>query len=381
VAALLMLMALISLSLQAQHLGLLWVAVEGATLATVPLLHFNATPRAFEATWKYLLVGGTGVALSLLGSFFLGYASLHSPAGGVLTFSGLTAAGSELSQPWVLSAWVLLLAGYGTKMGLAPMHTWKPDAYGEAPGMVGALLAGGVTTVAFVALLRVRVIVESAGLGQMAAITLGMLGLFSMAVAALFLLGTPDYKRMLAYSSVEHMGMLSVGAALGAPGIGAALFHVWSNSLSKGALFLSAGNLQRAVGARSTDKVAGMAWITPASARLFIAGMFAVTACPPFAPFFSELRIVKAALQEQQYLIATTFLVCMLLAFLGITRLVFAITDGRPKPSMKVSLAGEHRGTLLPPFLLLVASLCLGLFTPKFLQEIWEAAARTLSTF
>jgi hydrogenase-4 component F len=112
----------------------------------VPLLHFNGTPRAFEATWKYLLVGGTGIALSLLGSFCLGYASLHGGGSGDLTFTALTAQGAGLSRPWVLTAWVLLLVGYGTKMGLAPMHTWKPDAYGEAPGIVGAMLAGGVTT-------------------------------------------------------------------------------------------------------------------------------------------------------------------------------------------------------------------------------------------
>ena len=128
----------------------------------MPLLHFNGTPRAFEATWKYLLVGGTGIALSLLGSFCLGYASLHGGGGGDLTFVALTSQGTSLSRPWVLTAWVLLLVGYGTKMGLAPMHTWKPDAYGEAPGIVGAILAGGVTTVAFTAILRVRAVIGAA---------------------------------------------------------------------------------------------------------------------------------------------------------------------------------------------------------------------------
>ena len=143
---------------------------------------------------------------------------------------------------------MLLLVGYGTKMGLAPMHTWKPDAYGEAPGIVGAILAGGVTTVAFTAILRVRAVVGAAGEGAIADRTLLVIGLFSMLVAALFLLGTRDFKRMLAYSSVEHMGILSIGAALGGAGVAAALFHVWSNGLTKGALFLSAGNIRRAAG-------------------------------------------------------------------------------------------------------------------------------------
>src|SRR5665213_3400853 len=233
VASLLAILGLLSAGHQARHLGLLWITTEAVTLAAVPLLHFNNTPRAFEATWKYLLVGGTGIALSLLGSFCLGYASLHGGGVGDLTFTALTAQGAALSRPWVLTAWVLILVGYGTKMGLAPMHTWKPDAYGEAPGIVGAIMAGGVTTVAFTAILRVRSVVAAAGAGPMADRTLLAIGLFSMLVAALFLLGTRNYKRMLAYSSVEHMGILCVGAAMGSAGVAAALFHVWSNALTK----------------------------------------------------------------------------------------------------------------------------------------------------
>ncbi|HUK84117.1 MAG TPA: proton-conducting transporter membrane subunit, partial [Verrucomicrobiae bacterium] len=208
VACLMAVLGILSAGHQARHLGLLWIATEAVTLAAVPLLHFNGTPRAFEATWKYLLVGGTGIALSLLGSFCMGYASLYGGGKGDLTFAALTAQGTALSRPWLLTAWVLLLVGYGTKMGLAPMHTWKPDAYGEAPGIVGALLAGGVTTVAFTALLRVRAVVSAGGATAIADHTLLVLGLFSMLVAALMLLGTRDFKRMLAYSSVEHMGIL-----------------------------------------------------------------------------------------------------------------------------------------------------------------------------
>ncbi|HUC86151.1 MAG TPA: proton-conducting transporter membrane subunit, partial [Candidatus Acidoferrales bacterium] len=162
VFALLVLLGFLSLAIQAQHLGLLWVAAEAATLMTVPLIHFNGTARAFEASWKYLLVGGTGIALSLLGSFCLGYASLNAGGTGDLTFGALAGQflhlsgdAARYSHPWLVAAWVLLLVGYGTKMGLAPMHTWKPDVYGEAPGLVGALLAGGTTTMAFVAVLRV----------------------------------------------------------------------------------------------------------------------------------------------------------------------------------------------------------------------------------
>jgi hydrogenase-4 component F len=380
VSALLAILGLLSAGHQARHLGLLWITTEAVTLAAVPLLHFNNTPRAFEATWKYLLVGGTGIALSLLGSFCLGYASLHGGGVGDLTFTALTAQGAGLSRPWVLTAWVLLLVGYGTKMGLAPMHTWKPDAYGEASGMVGALLAGGVTTVAFTALLRVRSVVAASGAGPIADRTLLAIGLFSMLIAALFLLGTRDFKRMLAYSSVEHMGILCIGAALGAAGAAAALFHVWSNSLTKASLFLSAGNMRRAAGSASMDDVRGMTTLTPRSAALFVTGMFAVTACPPFGPFFSELQVVRAALSSGHGVATALFLACLLLAFFGLTRVVFGIVDGRPRPAAQANSKKfiETLGVVAPPALLLGLSVWIGLFTPAILRASWLAAVAQL---
>jgi hydrogenase-4 component F len=380
VSALLAVLGLLSAGHQARHLGLLWIFTEAVTLAAVPLLHFNGTPRAFEATWKYLLVGGTGIALSLLGSLCLGYASLHGGGEGDLTFVALMSQGSGLSRPWVLIAWVLLLVGYGTKMGLAPMHTWKPDAYGEAPGIVGAILAGGVTSVAFTAILRVRAVVGAAGAGVIADRTLLALGLFSLIMAALFLLGTRDYKRMLAYSSVEHMGILTLGAALGSAGVAAALFHVWSNGLTKGALFLSAGNIRRAAGSPSMDAVRGMSAITPRSCAIFVTGMFAVTALPPFGPFFSELQVVRAALGAGHIAATATFLGCLLLAFFGLTRVVFGIVDGRPRTATKVGGKRflETAGLILPPLFLLGLSLLLGLFSPAVLHEAWAAAAAEL---
>jgi hydrogenase-4 component F len=380
VAMLLAVLGLLSAGHQARHLGLLWIATEAVTLAAVPLLHFNGTARAFEATWKYLLVGGTGIALSLLGSFCLGYASLHGGGEGDLTFVALIHQGAGLSRPWVLAAWVLLLVGYGTKMGLAPMHTWKPDTYGEAPGIVGALLAGGVTTVAFTAVLRVRAVVAASGAGAIADRTLLAIGLFSMLVAALFLLGTRDFKRMLAYSSVEHMGILSVGAALGAAGAWAALFHVWGNSLTKGALFLSAGNIRRAAGGRTMDDVRGMSALTPWSAAMFVTGMFIVTALPPFGPFFSELGIVRAAFASDRPGPAAMFLGCLLFAFFGLTRVVFGIVDGRPRVSAAQTARRfpETASVIVPPLVLLALALWLGLATPAVLRDAWNGAVAEL---
>lgn len=379
VPALLLVLGLLSAGHQSRHLGILWIATEAVTLACVPLIHFSGTPRSFEATWKYLLVGGTGIALSLLGSICLGYASLHGGGSGDITFTALLAHGPDLSRTWVLTAWVLLLVGYGTKMGLAPMHTWKPDAYGESPGIIGALLAGGVTSVAFMALLRVKSVVHAAGVGPVADRTLLAMGLFSTLIAALFLLRTRDFKRMLAYSSIEHMGILCIASSLGAPGVWAALFHVWSNGLTKGALFLSAGNLQRAANSSSIDEVRGMSKVLPRSSLLLVAGMFAITACPPFGPFFSELLIVRTGLAAGQGWAIGLFLVCLLLAFFGLSRIVFAVVDGRPRrKKSKAAPFRETAGLVLPPLFLLAASLWLGLFTPDLLKTAWSAAVLQL---
>lgn len=379
VTALLLVLGLLSAGHQARHLGILWIATEAVTLACVPLVHFLGTPRAFEATWKYLLVGGTGIALSLLGSICLGYASLHGGGSGDISFAALLEHGPELSRVWVLAAWILLLVGYGTKMGLAPMHTWKPDAYGESPGIVGAVLAGGVTSVAFIALLRIRPVIDAAGESALASRTLLGLGLLSTLVAALFLLRTKDFKRMLAYSSIEHMGILSIAAAFGGPGIWAALFHVWSNGLTKGALFLSAANIHRLVGSSSLDEARGMSTLLPRSSMLLVTGMFAITAAPPFAPFFSELRVIRAGIEAGQIWPVALFLLCLLLAFFGLSRIVFAVVDGRPRPGKRdPRYLKETAGIILPPLALLTASLWIGLFTPELLKDAWSAAVLQL---
>ncbi|HPU57225.1 MAG TPA: proton-conducting transporter membrane subunit, partial [Verrucomicrobiota bacterium] len=185
----------------------------------------------------------------------------------------------------------------------------------------------------------------------------------------------------LAYSSVEHMGILSVGAALGVGGLVASLFHVWSNSITKGALFLSAGNMRRAAGSSRVPEATGMVWLTPVSARVFAVGVFAITACPPFGPFFSELQVVRAASAAGQTGAMFLFLGCLLLAFLGLTRLAFSVLDGRPRRSADASRDRfrETAGILVPPLVFLAASLWLGLATPEWLRGLWDEAARTLT--
>src|SRR5207245_1036942 len=215
---------------------------------------------------------------------------------------------SHDSQQWLHAAFVLLFIGYGTKMGLAPMHTWKPDAYGEAPGIVGTLLAAGVTSCAFLAILRIYQICRAGADAALAREIMVFMGLLSMAVAAVFMIRQRDFKRMLAYSSVEHMGILILGIGIGGSAIYGALLHLINNGLTKGVMFLSAGNIHRAYGSKLTDDVRGALQRVPLSGALFLAGFLAITGSPPFGPFVSGFTIVHSAVSDGQLLAATPFL-------------------------------------------------------------------------
>jgi hydrogenase-4 component F len=291
-------LGMMSLIIMSHHLGLMWVAMEATTLLSAPGLYFNHNSRSLEATWKFLLICSVGIALALMGSFFLAYSGLHEGLEPTLMLDDLIKQAPQLSVPWLHTAFVFLLVGYGTKMGLAPMHTWKPDAYGESPGMIGALLAGGMTNCAFLAILRFLQISGAAGEQAFAKRLLIILGLLSIGLAAAFMVRQRDFKRMLAYSSVEHMGILALGVGIGGAASWAALLHVINNGLTKGILFLSAGNIHRVYGSKLTADVQGAWHRLPLSGSLFLMGFIAITGAPPFAPFVSELSLLNASFRE-----------------------------------------------------------------------------------
>jgi hydrogenase-4 component F len=378
VPCLLIFLAMTSLVACSQHLGLLWVGVEATTLATAPLIYFNRTPRSIEATWKYLLVGSVGIAIALLGSFFLAYASLGQDSS--LLFQDLLKRADQMNRSWLHVAFVLLLVGYGTKMGLAPMHTWKPDAYGEAPGVVGALLAGGLTNCAFLALLRVFQVCQAAGEGAYASRLLLFFGLLSIAVAAVFMVGQRDFKRMLAYSSIEHMGILVLGVGLGGVGILGALLHMLNNGLTKGVLFLAAANIHRAYDSKSIDQVAGAMRRVPLSGSLFLLGFFAITGSPPFGPFVSEFLILSRAFAADRFVVGGSVLVLLLVVFVGMGRTVLTMVQGLPS-----SEAGrtQYRDGLLTGAPIVVSMglvLLLGIHLPSPLESLLREAAAFLET-
>jgi hydrogenase-4 component F len=376
VACCLAMLGSLSLANHARHVGVMWVAIEASALAGGPLIYFNNNPRSIEATWKYLLVGSVGVAIALLGTFFLAYAAVRTGIAPSLRFDDLAAIAPELSAPWLKGAFVLLLVGYGTKMGLAPMHTWKPDAYGEAPGVAGALFAGAVTSTAFLALLRVLRICHAAGQGPFATNLLVGLGLLSMAVAGGLMIGQRDFKRMLAYSSVEHMGILALGVGIGGLAAFGAMLHLLCNGLTKGVLFLSAGNIHRAYGSKTTADVTGALRTVPLSGGLFLAGFFAITGTPPFGPFLSELTIVRGMLGGGHHLAGALFLVFLMVVFVGMGATVLKITLGegpaprsawRDRPIASASIVG-----------LLALVIFLGVYIPEPLDAALRDAVAWL---
>jgi len=377
-AALLVFLAMMTLALEAQHVGLMWIALEANTLASAPLIYFDRNSRSLEATWKYILIGAVGIAIALLGSFFLAYSAVHAHLDTSLLFDDLVAKAPRLSAPWLHAGFVLLFVGYGTKLGLAPMHAWKPDAYGEAPGLVGALLAGGLTSCAFVALMRFYHVVDAAGGGQSARELMIVVGLLSMAVGAVFMVRQHDIKRMLAYSSVEHMGILVVGVGIGGPATYGALLHLVNNALTKGVLFLSAANLHRAYGSKSADLISGALRRVPASAILFVAGLFAITATPPFAPFLSELTILRGAFATGHHGTAVVFLIAVLVVFAGMSATVLGVVQGPPPAQLPATGFRDRAATVVPALLLLVAIVVLGLWVPEPLDRLVGDAARLL---
>ncbi len=372
VGCLLLFLASMTLVCASRHLTLLWVAIEATTLASAPLIYFHRHRRSLEATWKYLLVCSVGIGLALLGNFLLVLAAAGGTSGGaeVLWLDRL-AQGPELDPHWLRLAFILLVVGYGTKMGLVPLHTWLPDTHSEAPSVVSALLSGALLNCAFLGILRGLQICAGAGQAPFAQQVMTDFGLVSMAVAALFLLSARDTKRMLAWSSVEHMGILALGIGLGGGGVFFALFHALNHSLCKAAMFLVAGTFLATFRTRLVARLGGAIHTLPVAGTLWVAGFVALSGTPPFAVFLSELGVLRAGLEVHPWL-AAAYLVCLATAFVGMARVVLTVALGPPVLAPPVR---ESWGKSLPPLALLLLALLLGLWVPAWLLEGLRQAA------
>jgi hydrogenase-4 component F len=370
---LLLFVATMSLVALSHHFGLLWVAIEATTLASAPLIYFHRHHRSLEATWKYLMICSVGIALALLGNFLVAVAASDGRDAPLL-LGELVERADRLHPRWLEAAFLFLLIGYGTKTGLAPLHTWLPDAHSESPSVVSALMSGTLLNCAVLGILRALTVCEAAGLGAFARELLVAFGLLSMALAAVFIVGQTDYKRLLAYSSVEHMGVLVLGIGLGGVGTFGALLHAVNHSVAKAMLFLLSGNILAAYSTKSTADARGLLRVLPVSGALWVAGFLAITGSPPFGTFLSEFTILRAALDQGRPWVAAAYLAALGIVFVGMTTPMLRMALGRPAPGV-ASGAAEPASSVWPALALGAVALGLGIFVPPALRDLLAGAA------
>ena len=327
-----------SLAVLADNLGVLWVGVESTTIATAFLVSHNGGRAALEAAWKYVLLGSVGVAIALLGLVIL-YAAARAAGDPTLSWVQLSSGSVHLDPHMTRVAVALAALGFATKAGLAPMHSWLPDAHSQAPVQVSGLMSGVLLSVAFSAILRVQAISDVVlGPGFMRGLLVAA-GLLSLATAAALMLAQRDYKRLLAYSSIEHMGLLALGAAAGGPlATAAVLLHVLGHGLVKASMFVVAGRILAAEGTSRINDVRDLLRRRPGLAAPFLAGGAALLGLPPFVLFFTEVGILVAGWQRGLGWAVAVALVLLLVVFTGFTRhlVVMGMASGR-SPSTAAS--------------------------------------------
>jgi hydrogenase-4 component F len=368
------------LALATNNLGILWVAVEGATLSTVLLVSLYRTPEAIEAAWKYFILCSVGIALALFGTVLLYFAAqqvVADPAQG-LTWSTLHAVAPRL-QPAIMSlAFVFLLVGYGTKVGLVPLHQWLPDAHSEGPTPISAVLSGLLLNVALYAVIRIKMLVDGAlattSTPHLAGWLLMGFGLVSFIVAALFLHRQRDIKRLFSYSSVEHMGLMTFAFGLGSPlATFGALLHMLVHSLTKSAIFVTVGHATHITGTQSIERIRGLIRTQPAVGWSLLIGVAAIAGFPPFGVFTSEFLVLSATMQSRPELTAV-LLIGLAIAFAGLFRHVQPMVYGKaPEAQQPVPV------NMIPVIVHFLLVLLLGLSIPLFLVH-WLNLATHLIT-
>ncbi|WP_027881508.1 proton-conducting transporter membrane subunit [Meiothermus rufus] len=341
----------------AHNLGLLWIFVEGSTLASALLVYHKGGARALEATWKYLMLGSVGIALGLIGVILV-YALL---GGTTLDWQEAREWARTASAAQLGLAFAFLLVGFGTKVGLFPLHAWLPDAHSEAPSPASALLSGTLLNVAFYALLRYTALLGSAGLFEKAALLLQSFGLISLLAAGLFLFAQKDFKRLLAYSSMEHMGLAVYALGLGLPWL--AMLHTLFHSLLKTAAFLGAGNLLLAYRSKLIARVGGVYQAWPAGAWVFLLALLGLAGLPPFGLFFAEFQALLASAPWAMGL----YLLGLVSAFAGLlwplSQMIYGPGTLPHRP--------QGQSLVLVPGVLLAVGLFLGLLPPVELVKTW----------
>jgi hydrogenase-4 component F len=361
--------------LTTNNLGIIWVAMEAATLTTVLLVSVYRTTASLEAAWKYFILCGVGIAQALFGTILLYMAAekVLGPEHATLLWTSLSEVKGQLDPTIISLAFVFLLIGYGTKIGLVPLHSWLPDAHAEGPTPVSAVLSGLLLNVAMYAVLRCKVLTDGALQTSMAGELMMGFGLLSVSVAAFFLSRQKDVKRMFSYSSIEHMGLITFAFGMGGPIANfAGLLHMTVHSLVKSAIFFTVGHTTQKAGTQIMSEIRGLIKVNPTVGWGLMLGVMAILGMPPFGVFASEFLILTTAMREQAW--ATPFLflglgVAFASILIRVLPMVFGDTTLKPL---------AHPPALVPVFVHLVLALILGLYIPSYLNGWYVQAASLL---
>ena len=361
------------LALTTNNMGILWVAMEAATLATVLLVSVYRTAASLEAAWKYFILCGVGIAQALFGTILLYFAAerVLGAEGNALLWTHLNVVKAQLEPAIMSLAFVFLLVGYGTKVGLVPLHNWLPDAHAEGPTPISAVLSGLLLNVALYSVIRCKVLADGALASRFAGNMMMGFGLLSVVLAAFFLLRQRDIKRMFAYSSIEHMGIITFAFGLGGPVANfAAMLHMTVHSLTKSAIFFTVGHATQKAGTQLIDGIRGLVTTSPMLGWGLILGTLAILGMPPFGVFASEFLILTTAMREQPWatpVLLVSLGVAFASVFSKVQPMVFGETTVKPLP---------HRPALIPVFVHLALVLMLGLWIPPYLADWYRQAAK-----
>ena len=359
-------------------LGVLWIAIEGTTLASLFLVSFYGTGEALEAAWKYVIVGSVGIALALFGTILAYYSAVQILGASYdLNWSVLAPVAARLNPNIMRLAFLFVVVGYGTKAGLAPMHTWLPDAHSEAPSPISALLSGVLLNCAMYGILRFFALaVPSLGHVYPTALLLTF-GFFSLVIATLLIFRQRDYKRLLAYSSVEHMGIVAIGVAFGGTlGLFGALLQILNHAVTKSLMFFASGQVLLKYETKDISRISGVIKLMPTTGSLLLLGGLALTGSPPFSVFISEFSILSAGFKNGYAVAAIVMLVLIALIFVGflfyLNKMVFGKVNTAIKPGELSYLS------IVAMALSAVLIVGLGVFLPAPLSDLLHQAAAVL---
>lgn len=362
-------------TLLSTDLGLAWVLIEATTLSSAYLIYFNKTKHSIEAAWKYVFICSIGIALAFVGIILL---NVSSGAVNSMNFAQLYEHASGFDLAWLKLAFVFMLFGFGAKMGLAPIHFWLPDAHSEAPSPISALLSAALLNSAFLVIVRVFKIMEIANCTDYARLMLFVMGFLSLFVTTVFVYHIKNYKRMLAYSSIENMGILAIGMALGPVAYYAVVLHLIGHSLAKASFFLTSGNILELFDSKRIKSVSGIVNADGKTGWLWIASFLAICAFPTSVLFISEFLIIKAMILQKHYVLCVLFVLLLTIILFGIGRVVIKMTFGELSED-KAKLIEENKKKVsfwmyVPQVIMLVIVFVMGIYIPDYLNDIIKLA-------